>query len=161
LYSPNQNEVAPAKQLRTSTEAQKQASIADVLADFGTQLNQVMACIQQLPRPLTRAATREEIEAGIKREVAAALSAREPTLLVKHPAALTACKAPGDLVRYFGGLQQAGGFIWRTSCCESAPAARLLDEDIMPSQAARHGIWDAMQDFKVLKSKKQHGYRNF
>jgi hypothetical protein len=44
--------------------------------------------------------------------------------------------------------QQAGGFIWCTSCCESAPAARLLDEDIMP----RHGIWDAMQDFKVLKS---------
>jgi hypothetical protein len=49
LYSPNQKEVAPAKQLGTSTDAQKQASIADVLADFSTQLNQVMACIQQLP----------------------------------------------------------------------------------------------------------------
>jgi hypothetical protein len=60
----------------SSTEAGR--SIADVLADFGTQLKQVMACIQQLPRPLTRAAAiREEIEAGIERGVAAgALSAR-------------------------------------------------------------------------------------
>jgi hypothetical protein len=44
-----------------------------------------------------------------------------------------------DLVRYFGDLQQAGDFIWCTSCCESAPAARLLDED----------IWDATQEFKA------------
>jgi hypothetical protein len=107
-----------------STAAQKQASIADVLADFGTQLTQVMACIQQPHRPLTRAVIREETEAGIKKGVAAALSARKPKLSAKQPAALTACKSPGDLVRYFGGLQQAGGLIWCTSCCESAPAAR-------------------------------------
>jgi hypothetical protein len=84
---------------------------------------------------LTRAAIREEIEAGIKTGVAGMQGTR-------------------DLVRYFGGLQQAGGVIWCTSCCESAPAARLLDEDILP----RHGIWDAMQDFKVLKS---NVYRHF
>jgi hypothetical protein len=95
LHSPNQKEVAPAKQLGTSTEAQKQASIADVicgvrvrtaLADFGMQLNQVMVCIQQLPRPLTRAAIREEIEAGIKRECLPALSAHEPNAAIGEAA---------------------------------------------------------------------------
>jgi hypothetical protein len=134
--------------------------IADVLADFGTQLNQVMACIQQLPRPLTRAAIREEIEAGIKRVVAAALSAREPKLSAKQPAALTACKAPGDLVRYFGGLQQAGGFIWRTSCCESANL-HLLRASLTRTSCPGSQAWHLGRHAGFQSAKKQHVYRHF
>jgi hypothetical protein len=55
--------------LKLNTKPQKQASIAAVLADFvGEKLNQIMACIQQLPRLLTRAAIRQEIEAECRKK---------------------------------------------------------------------------------------------
>ena len=123
-------------------------------------------------RPLTRLAIHEEIEAGVKKGVAAALSAREalsPAPKVpKEPAALTACKAPDDLVRYFESLQQASDFNWCTSCCGSPPALvlegsppavhplythytpaalSLLEDDQIP----KHSIWDATQELRKLK----------
>ena len=56
----------------------------------------------------------------------------------KDPAALTAIKSVDDLLRYYPILRCAGPTLWCSICCTAQPAARLLDDDLLPREGVLH-----------------------
>ena len=68
----------------------------------------------------------------------------------KDPAALTAIKSVDDLLRYYPILRCAGPTLWCSICCTAQPAARLLDDDLLP----REGVFNDIYTRKFSEVKK-------